>query len=281
MKRSLILSLPILMLVMSCGTFAEYSSQQRYADGIYTRYAAAEAAPKPLYTVEDFDAMARRNIAAKQEAAATARDTVYVVLQDNRYDYAWNAWWVAPWMVFYGFYNPWYYDPWYYDPWYYRPYYRPYYPHHYGYRPAPRHSNGPQFGGGHGIHSGAVSGRPASYTGSSYSGSLSRSYGASGTSSFTGGSGRATSSGSSSGSRSSGSSITHSRGYNYDASSSRSSSSSSSSSYSRSYNPSSSSSYSSGSSSRSYGGGSSYSGGGYGGGGSHSGGGSSRGGGRR
>ena len=171
MRRSLILTLPVLALVLSCGTYAEYSSGQRYADGIYTRYSAA-AESRPLYTVDDFDAMARRNLAAKQKAAGAARDTVYVILEDYRADYAWNApwafgvwgvhsWYYRPWYYeSWAWRDPWFYDPWYYDPWYYRPY-RPYYPYP-GYLPAPsrpRHTDGPHFGGGHGSRRPSSSGQ--------------------------------------------------------------------------------------------------------------------------
>ena len=137
MQRSLIFILPVLVLATACGTYSGYTSQQRYADGIYTRYAAQED-PRPLYSVDDFDAMARRNFAAKQKNGTASRDTVYVVLEDNRTDYAWNAfvfgslfypaWYYGPWRYGFRHYYPWrYYDPWYYDawvwndPWYYRP----------------------------------------------------------------------------------------------------------------------------------------------------------------
>lgn len=287
MKRSLILSLPLLMLTVSCGTFSGYTSQQRYADGVYSVYAAAE--PKPLYTVDDFDAMAMRNIREKQKAGAVAelqKDTVYVILRDDNPDYYW-AWSLGGFVPFFawnyawgpGWYYNWH-DPWYWS-WNYR-WYRPYhhgfyprpYPHHagfafsggYGYRPGPRHTY---------THNPPPGGRASS----SHSRSDYRSY-----SSGHGYSGRAPAPSSRGfNSRSATSSSGSSSSRSYSSSSSGSSSSGYNSRSSSSHSSSSSSSYSSGSSSRSYSSGSSHS---YGGsshssGGSFSGGGSSRGGGRR
>ncbi|MBQ7269465.1 MAG: hypothetical protein IJS62_06390 [Bacteroidales bacterium] len=310
MRRSLILLLSVLLLAVSCGTYSGYTSQQRFTDGIYTRYASV-AEPRPLYSVDDFDAMARRQLAAKRQGASgPARDTLYVVLEDNRADYAWNlwlgvpfvysAWRFGPWGYPYRYYDPWYYryDPWYYDswawhfgpryygPWHYDPwYYRPH--HHHGFvPPRPRYHNGPLFGGGHSVRPGYGGGHSSMASGYIDSRPLPRSYGSAGSTFISGSSGRSSSSGAGGayigggsyggGSRSGGSpsgsgSVNNTRGFN----------SSSSGSTSRSYNSSSSSSRSYSSGSSSIGGGSSYGGGGYSGGGSHSGGGSSRGGGRR
>ena len=131
MNRCILLALPLLFMLSSCGTTAQYA-QQRYQDGIYSRPEPVAEAVQ-LYSKEDFAAMAAANIARE------GKDTVYVVVQhdDWWYDSPWFAWssaWAFSWpyrhWAFSGWYSPWYgwsrpwYDPWYswyYDPWFYDP----------------------------------------------------------------------------------------------------------------------------------------------------------------
>ena len=135
MKRNttLLLSVPVALALASCGMTAQYSYQQ-YQDGIYGyggTYVPREEVT--IYSVEDFEAMAAARIAEKQGAA---RDTVYVVLEDNRdsdiylgFGLAsflfWDPWYLPDpweyriWYNHYRWYDPWYYGySWAFDPWY-------------------------------------------------------------------------------------------------------------------------------------------------------------------
>ena len=172
MNRCIVLVLPLLFMMVSCGTSAQFA-QQRFQDGIYSRPEPVAEAVQ-IYSKDDFAAMAAANIARE----AQQKDTVYVVLQnDDWYDSPWFAWgsawalsWPYRWWAYSSWYDPWYgwarpwydpwyswyYDPWYWDPWYYRPHYHYYWHDHY-YRPRPglssdgRHFYGPRFltqGGG-------------------------------------------------------------------------------------------------------------------------------------
>ena len=158
MKRNttLLLSVPVAFALASCGMTAQYSYQQ-YQDGIYS-YGGTYVPRKEvtIYSVEDFEAMAAARIAEKQGAA---RDTVYVVLEDDRDSdiylsfglvpfLLWDSWYLPDpweyriWYNHYRWYDPWYYgyswafDPWYHhywhDPWYYGHWYDPW---HVGPRP--------------------------------------------------------------------------------------------------------------------------------------------------
>lgn len=161
MKRNttLLLSVPVALALASCGMTAQYSYQQ-YQDGIYGyggTYVPREEVT--IYSVEDFEAMAAARIAEKQGAA---RDTVYVVLEDNRdsdiylgFGLAsflfWDPWYLPDpweyriWYNHYRWYDPWYYgyswafDPWYHhywhDPWYYGHWYDPWYHGHWYHDP--------------------------------------------------------------------------------------------------------------------------------------------------
>ena len=153
MKRNttLLLSVPAALALASCGMTAQYSYQQ-YQDGIYS-YGGTYVPQKEvtIYSVEDFEAMAAARIAERQGAA---RDTVYVVLEDDRdsdfylgFGLAsflfWDPWYLPDpweyriWYNHYRWYDPWYYgyswafDPWYHhywhDPWYYGHWYDPWY----------------------------------------------------------------------------------------------------------------------------------------------------------
>ena len=153
MKRNttLLLSVPVALALASCGMTAQYSYQQ-YQDGIYS-YGGTYVPRKEvtIYSVEDFEAMAAARIAEKQGAA---RDTVYVVLEDDRdsdiyFSFGlapfllWDSWYLPDpweyriWYNHYRWYDPWYYgyswafDPWYHhywhDPWYYGHWYDPWY----------------------------------------------------------------------------------------------------------------------------------------------------------
>ena len=153
MKRNttLLLSVPVALALASCGMTAQYSYQQ-YQDGIYS-YGGTYVPRKEvtIYSVEDFEAMAAARIAEKQGAA---RDTVYVVLEDDRDSdiylsfglvpfLLWDSWYLPDpweyriWYNHYRWYDPWYYgyswafDPWYHhywhDPWYYGHWYDPWY----------------------------------------------------------------------------------------------------------------------------------------------------------
>ena len=181
MKRSTTLFLPLLFVLASCGTPAQYS-QQRFEDGIYAR-PGEEPEFVSLYSEEDFEAMAAANLANKK---SKTRDTLVVIIDDpwesawyHRYSspwawgglgfssYYWNRWrygrWYDPWYYdpwyggYYSYYGSWY-DPWYYDPWYYDPWYGGYYGygvgygHRYGWYDNPRYAGG--FFGGGGRHFG-------------------------------------------------------------------------------------------------------------------------------
>jgi len=163
MKRSAILFMPILLMLASCGTPAQYS-QQRFPDSIYLSPQETEEVRR-LYTEEEFARMA-----AIKRASERQRDTLVLDLDDpwdlawyNRYNrfhyyspylpsWAWGSmgtrfsyWWTPRYYYPGGWIDPWYdwywdypsygwygglYDYMYaYDPWYYRyyGYYSPWY----------------------------------------------------------------------------------------------------------------------------------------------------------
>ena len=179
MRRDLILFFSLVLTAVSCGTTADYVSQQRFQDGIY-----AKPAQKPvtvaIYTKDEIAALAARNIAKK--------DTIVIITDHSEDNWGWdwnwswrvNPYWNSPWHYgfgydpwywnrwhfggwyssawawdfYYDWYSPWYggwYSPWYYDSWYCGwPYYGygygwPYYG--YGYRPYYGYG-----GWGHGPH---------------------------------------------------------------------------------------------------------------------------------
>ena len=123
MKRSATLFLPLLFMLASCGTTAQFA-EQRFQDGIYARPGEETQAVR-LYNEDDFAAMAAENISRKH-----SRDTMVVILDDPwgwaglgfgsyywnrwRYGYGWDPWFYDPYYYGYGFgwYDPWYYDPW-------------------------------------------------------------------------------------------------------------------------------------------------------------------------
>lgn len=243
MNRCILLVLPLLFLLSSCGTTAQFA-QQRFQDGIYSRPEPVAEAVQ-IYSKDDFAAMAAANIARE----AGQKDTVYVVIDDyDWYDSPWFAWssaWAFSWpyrhWAFSGWYSPWYgwgcpwyydpwyswyYDPWFYDPWYYDPWY--YHPHHYwpNYQP-PRpglSSDGRYFYGPRRFTQGGGSmvSRPGSSSGYNYTRSYTSAggnYGSAGASSFRRGGSQGSVSGSSvrpSGSSTSGGTVSRPGGnYNY------------------------------------------------------------------
>lgn len=150
MRRSIAILLPLLCVLASCGTTAQYS-RQRFQDGIYG-VAASSAETVHIYSMEEFEAMAAANIARKERE----KDTVFVVLQDDDsscsynpwlyfgtawalsypygwydpfwYGWGWHGWhgWHSPWYSWnypWYYYNSWYYDPWFHDPWFHDPWY--------------------------------------------------------------------------------------------------------------------------------------------------------------
>ena len=102
MKRSLMILLPALAIMASCGSLSQYASEQRFPDGIYFR-------PQPvieLLTAEDF-----RGLAAENLAADSLRQKNKIKSQERNYDYD-----------YYGYYGPFglygtYGYPYYYYPW--------------------------------------------------------------------------------------------------------------------------------------------------------------------
>lgn len=180
MNRCLVLVLPLLFVMSSCGTTAQFA-QQRFQDGIYSRPEPVAEAVQ-IYSKDDFAAMAAANIAREDNQ----KDTVYVVVRDEYswYDSPWFAWgsawafswpyrywWNDPWYYGWGpywrspwyyswYWDPWYYDPWFRDPWYYgswywHPHYHYRHDYHHWRRPGlsadGRHYYGPRFltqGGG-------------------------------------------------------------------------------------------------------------------------------------
>ena len=158
MKRTLILLLPLLVALASCGTTAQYASNQQFPDGIYYR-------PQPvveLYSEDDFKEMAAQNLSNKRQA-----DTLAYGDDDVRLFYYYNPYYYGPYYGYSGFawspywymgslsYNPWvgfWTDPWF-DPywgpsWYYGSYYNYYSPYYYHYRPY--HYSYSGYGGYHG-----------------------------------------------------------------------------------------------------------------------------------
>ena len=102
MKRSLMILLPALAVMASCGSLSEYASQQRFPDGIYFR-------PQPvveLLTAEDF-----RNLAAENLAADSLRQRRKIQTEeanDSYYGYYGPYGFYSP----YGVGYPYYYYPW-------------------------------------------------------------------------------------------------------------------------------------------------------------------------
>lgn len=172
MKRALLLLLPLIPILASCGVYFQYP--QQYADGIYGAGVQA-VEPVRTYSKADFAAMAAQNIREKDDSLGkpivqASNVTVNVYEGSNAdaflagiavagvsnfvFNGFWNGWWY-PYNRFW--YNDWwywdrwrYYDPWWpgyrpWDPWWpgYRPWgpYRPYdpwyYHHHHYYRPLP------------------------------------------------------------------------------------------------------------------------------------------------
>ena len=126
MKRSATLFLPLLFVLASCGTTAQYA-EQRFQDGIYARPGEETHAVR-LYNEDDFAAMAADNISRKH------RDTLVVVVDDTwawgGLGYGFGSYYWNRWRYGYGWYDPWYYDPYYYGFGYYGSWYDPWY---YGY----------------------------------------------------------------------------------------------------------------------------------------------------
>ena len=89
MKRTLIFLLPLLVALASCGTTAQYASNQQFPDGIYYRPQAVVE----LYSEEDFKEMAAQQLADKRQV-----DTLIIPADDLRLSY---------------YYNPYYYGPYY------------------------------------------------------------------------------------------------------------------------------------------------------------------------
>ena len=121
MNRCIVLVLPLLFLLSSCGTTAQFA-QQRFQDGIYSRPEPVAEAVQ-IYSKDDFAAMAAANIAREGQQ----KDTVYVVVRDNDwYDSPWFAWgsaWALSWPYRWWAWSSWY-DPWY-GPWGYPVAYQP------------------------------------------------------------------------------------------------------------------------------------------------------------
>ena len=115
MKRSLIILLPALLALASCGTTAQYASrEQEYPDGIYYR-------PQPvveLLSEDDF-----REMAARKNASDTLKLGSKGTVQkddDPYYSYYYSPF-HSPFYGYYGYYSPYY---GYYSPyWSYRGYY--------------------------------------------------------------------------------------------------------------------------------------------------------------
>lgn len=173
MNRCIVLVLPLLFLLSSCGTTAQFA-QQRFQDGIYSRPEPVAEAVQ-IYSKDDFAAMAAANIARETDL----KDTVYVVVKeyDSWYNSPWFAWgsawafswpwrhwayssWYDPWYGWAGYpwysgywdpwyWNSWYWDPWYWDSWYYHPHYHHYWDDFYWRQPGlssdGRHFYGPRF----------------------------------------------------------------------------------------------------------------------------------------
>lgn len=149
MKRSIALLLPLLFVLASCGTTAQYS-QQRFQDGMYTRPYKEAALAKVVqpYPEEYFAQQAAAQVAQKQDSLQLFQNNGGTTVYNTTYDYnplwnisiwpyGYNRWYWSNWYwndpFWYGgwygpgfydpFYSPWYspwYDPWYgpYDPWY-------------------------------------------------------------------------------------------------------------------------------------------------------------------
>ena len=124
MKRSLIILLPALLALASCGTAAQYASDQRFPDGIYYR----PQPPVELYSEEDFRDMAARNIASDSLKLKEKNYDDYGYSYYSPYyyyspywgyrGYAWSRYWDPFWdpywdpywgigrYGYYGFYSP-------------------------------------------------------------------------------------------------------------------------------------------------------------------------------
>lgn len=136
MKRTTILLLPLLFLVVSCGNLAQLSSQ-KYFDSIYGIPASSvQQEEVVIYSSEDFERMAAAKI-AEAEMAKSSDKTVYIIVEDDDswLDDAWflygaslslynNWYWHHPYYYRYHhsyyyspYYSPYYYRSWFYDPW--------------------------------------------------------------------------------------------------------------------------------------------------------------------
>lgn len=161
MERSMTLLMPLLIVLASCGTTAQYS-QQRYQDGIY--YSTHEVPEKVvLLSKEDFQLLAAENIRQKSlEEALDSTKIKYVTVVPGDYYYdmyfspfplialtgvniafttwywnRWHSWWgpwggpIGPYDTFWFDRNRWYFQDWawygprWYDPWYGPGWYRP------------------------------------------------------------------------------------------------------------------------------------------------------------
>lgn len=118
MKRSVILLLPALVMLASCGTTAQFQSQ-RFQDGFYQR--PSDEAPVELYTEDDFKQMAAENIAA--EKREQRKDTIVVTYKDV-YPWDWEYQMYFSPFPLYGlfttdvfYFNQWYRNRWYSGAW--------------------------------------------------------------------------------------------------------------------------------------------------------------------
>jgi len=151
MKHSITLLLPLSLLLASCGSAAQFFTQQTFADGIYYKSAPTQV---QVLSKEDFQQLAAQNIASQKAAPGDSlvislpqdqQNNIIINVVDPWYSgfrggwgfssmYLWNRYmWHSPWYYnnwYYGFYDPWYYDSWYFGPWGYDYWYSPYY---YGY----------------------------------------------------------------------------------------------------------------------------------------------------
>lgn len=168
MKRSFFLIVPLLALVVSCGTGSEFSGQ-RFQDGVY--YHQPTKPEVRLYSKEDFAYL------ASQQSLWQEQDTLKVNLKSldspsvniyiggyfwwNRphwygsywYDPFWHDPFWGPWgsRWNWGWYDPYWYGPYWHNPYWHDPWYgpwRPYYhPGWYPYGPGPRRPYGPVYPG--------------------------------------------------------------------------------------------------------------------------------------
>lgn len=115
MKRSMTLLLPLLLVLASCGTTAQYS-QQRYQDGIYFK-TTAEPEEVVILSKEDFQRLAAQNI--RQQALEEALDDSTKVSYELVYpgDYYYDMYFspfptIALWAGSNLAFTSWYWDRW-------------------------------------------------------------------------------------------------------------------------------------------------------------------------